>query len=132
MSDHRAIVSNIRAAGRLVQHDAGRISSPLLAADLAFANELVLAPDGSHLLYAESGRYQISRFWLTGPKRGSSDPFHTNLPGFPDNMSLGSDGLLWAPRRAAQCAARCTAPLPGCSGSWFGTFLTGSSRRLHR
>lgn len=100
-------------SGRLVQRDPdGTVT--ILAADLAFANGLVLAPDGSHLLYAESGRYQISRFWLTGPKRGSSDPFHTNLPGFPDNMSLGSDGLLWAaiaaPRNALLDALL---PLPG-------------------
>jgi sugar lactone lactonase YvrE len=81
--------------GRLVQRDPDGTLA-ILAADLSFANGLVLAPDGSHLLYAETSRYQISRFWLTGPKRGSSEPFHTNLPGFPDNMSLGSDGLLWA------------------------------------
>ena len=107
--------------GRLVQRDPdGTVTT--LAADLAFADGLVLAPDGSHLLYAESGRYQISRFWLTGPKRGSSDPFHTNLPGFPDNMSLGSAASLGRHRRAAQCAARCTAAAPGtapCPGLEF-------------
>jgi hypothetical protein len=29
------------------------------------------------------------------PATGRSEVFVDNLPGFPDNMSLGSDGLLW-------------------------------------
>lgn len=62
---------------------------------LAFANGLVLAPDASHLLFAETGGYRISRYRLTGPRAGTTEPFAANLPGFPDNMSLGSDGLLW-------------------------------------
>jgi len=71
---------------------------------LKFANGLVLAPDASHLLVAETTGYRISRHWLTGPKAGTDEPFVENLAGMPDNMSLGSDGLLWvaiaAPRNA--------------------------------
>jgi hypothetical protein len=41
---------------------------------------------------------------LTGPRAGTTEPLVENLAGFPDNMSLGSDGLLWvaiaAPRNA--------------------------------
>ena len=72
--------------------------------DLKFANGLVLAPDGSHLLFAETSGYRISRYWLTGPAAGTVEALVENLAGFPDNMSLGSDGLLWvaiaAPRNA--------------------------------
>jgi sugar lactone lactonase YvrE len=35
------------------------------------------------------------RYWLTGPRAGRSEPFVDDLPGFPDNMSLSEDGLLW-------------------------------------
>lgn len=62
--------------------------------DLKFANGLVLAPDGLHLLFAESAGYRVSRYWLTGPKAHTVEPFRCNLPGLPDNMSLGSDQLL--------------------------------------
>jgi sugar lactone lactonase YvrE len=63
---------------------------------LKFANGLVLAPDGSHLLVAETAGYRISRYWLTGPKAGTVEPFADNLPGLPDNLSLGGDSLVWA------------------------------------
>ncbi|MET7270892.1 SMP-30/gluconolactonase/LRE family protein [Streptomyces flaveolus] len=67
----------------------------VLRDDLKFANGLVLAPDASHLLLAETTGYRISRYWLTGPKTGTPEPFIDNLAGLPDNISLGSDQLLW-------------------------------------
>ncbi|MEU3660383.1 SMP-30/gluconolactonase/LRE family protein [Streptomyces sp. NPDC032940] len=67
----------------------------VLRDDLKFANGLVLAPDASHLVVAETTGYRISRYWLTGPKTGTTEPFADNLPGLPDNISLGSDRLLW-------------------------------------
>lgn len=62
---------------------------------LAFGNGLVLAPDGDSLLYAETAAYRVMRYWLTGPRAGRREPFVDDLPGFPDNMSRGADGLLW-------------------------------------
>ncbi|MYR46088.1 SMP-30/gluconolactonase/LRE family protein [Streptomyces sp. SID5910] len=86
----------------------------VLRDDLKFANGLALAPDASHLLLAETTGYRISRYWLTGPKAGTTEPFADNLPGLPDNISLGSDGLLWAaiaaPRNALLDGLL---PLPG-------------------
>ncbi|GGQ59576.1 SMP-30/gluconolactonase/LRE family protein [Streptomyces flaveolus] len=86
----------------------------VLRDDLKFANGLVLAPDASHLLVAETTGYRISRYWLTGPKTGTTEPFTDNLAGLPDNISLGSDQLLWV----AIAAPRNTLldrllPLPG-------------------
>ncbi|MEV4516612.1 SMP-30/gluconolactonase/LRE family protein [Dactylosporangium sp. NPDC049525] len=89
--------------GRLIRRDPDGTVTTLLG-ELKFANGLVLAPDGSHLLFAETAGYRISRFWLTGSKAGTVEALVENLAGFPDNMSLGSDGLLWvaiaAPRNA--------------------------------
>ena len=89
--------------GRLVRRDPdGRVTTVIRG--LKFANGLVLAPDGSHLLLAETTGYRIWRYWLTTPATGRAELLVENLPGFPDNMSLGSDGLLWvalaAPRNA--------------------------------
>ncbi|MFI9818785.1 SMP-30/gluconolactonase/LRE family protein [Saccharothrix variisporea] len=75
--------------GRLLRRDPDGTVTTLLDT-LAFANGLVLTP--THLLYAETGAYRISRYDLA---TGTTGPFVDNLPGFPDNMSLGSDGLLW-------------------------------------
>jgi sugar lactone lactonase YvrE len=71
----------------------GRVET--LLDDLQFANGLVLAPDESCLLVAETGAYRVTRVWLSGPRAGEREPVIENLPGCPDNMSLGSDGLVW-------------------------------------
>lgn len=62
---------------------------------LQFANGVVLAPDRSHVLVAETAAYRVARYHLSGPHAGTSDYLVENLPGFPDNMGLGSDGLAW-------------------------------------
>ncbi len=80
--------------GRLLRRNAdGRVET--LVDGLSFANGVVLAPDRSCVLVAESGGYRVRRYWLSGPKAGTSDMLIENLPGFPDNMALGSDGLVW-------------------------------------
>jgi sugar lactone lactonase YvrE len=99
--------------GRLLRRDADGTVTTVLDG-LGFANGLVLASDGTHLLFAETASYRVSRFWLTGPRAGTVEVLVDNLPAFPDNMSLGSDGLLWvamvAPRTKALDALL---PLPG-------------------
>ncbi len=80
--------------GRLFRRDPDGAVTTLLDG-LDFANGVVLAPDRSCVLVAQTGRYCVTRYWLTGPAAGTSDTLIDNLPGFPDNMSLGSDGLVW-------------------------------------
>ncbi|MGB3698997.1 MAG: SMP-30/gluconolactonase/LRE family protein [Gordonia sp. (in: high G+C Gram-positive bacteria)] len=67
----------------------------VLRDDLQFANGVVLGPDDEYVLVAETGGSRISRYWLTGEHAGTSDVFLDGLGGYPDNMSIGSDGLLW-------------------------------------
>lgn len=62
---------------------------------MQFANGVVLAPDESFVLVAETGGSRINRVWLKGPQKGRQEVFADDLPGMPDNMSLGTDGLFW-------------------------------------
>lgn len=62
---------------------------------LQFANGVAFAPDRESLFIAETGAYRLSRYWLRGPKTGERETVLENLPGFPDNIALGSDGLIW-------------------------------------
>jgi len=71
----------------------GRVET--LLDGLQFANGVVLAPDRSCVLVAETAAYRVARYHLSGPRAGTSDYLIENLPGFPDNMGLGSDGLVW-------------------------------------
>jgi sugar lactone lactonase YvrE len=67
----------------------------VLLGGLAFANGLALAADASFALVVETFEFRVTRLWLTGPRAGTAEPFLDNLPGIPDNMSRGSDGLFW-------------------------------------
>lgn len=67
----------------------------VLRDDLQFANGVVLAPDESFVLVAETGASRIARYWLTGDRAGETDVILDGLPGYPDNLSIGSDGLVW-------------------------------------
>ncbi|WP_227982261.1 SMP-30/gluconolactonase/LRE family protein [Nocardia spumae] len=71
----------------------GRVDT--LVDGLQFANGIVLAPDGSSVLVAETAAYRIARYHLDGPRARTTDYLVQNLPGCPDNLGLGSDGLVW-------------------------------------
>ncbi|GAB3992873.1 SMP-30/gluconolactonase/LRE family protein [Nocardioides marmoraquaticus] len=62
---------------------------------LDFANGVVVAPDGASVLVAESGARRVRRLWVAGERTGEVEVVVTDLPGYPDNLSLGTDGLLW-------------------------------------
>jgi sugar lactone lactonase YvrE len=80
--------------GRLLRRDPdGRVTT--LLGGLDFANGVALAADGSYVAVAETGARRVQRFWLRGPGAGSSDVLVDDLPGYPDNISRGSDGLVW-------------------------------------
>src|ERR1700694_5832840 len=80
--------------GRLLRRaPTGKVDT--LLDGLHFANGVVLSPDNSCVVVAESGAFRVTRYWLTGRKAGTHDVLIENLPGFPDNMSLGSDELVW-------------------------------------
>ena len=67
----------------------------LVADGLYFPNGVALAPDESFLLVAQTGGYDVLRIPLTGPRAGQPEPFASNLPGLPDNMSAAGDGGYW-------------------------------------
>lgn len=93
--DHwRGDIIEHSGTGRLMQYRPGEGAQVLLDG-LQFANGVVLAPDESHLVVAETGRFCLTRYWLTGPRAGRSDVLVDNMPGHPDNIALGSDCLIW-------------------------------------
>ena len=80
--------------GRLLRWTPGRDVEVLLTG-LSFANGVALAADESFVLVAETGAYSVVRLDLTGPSAGKRSAIIENLPGLPDNMSTGSDGVFW-------------------------------------
>jgi sugar lactone lactonase YvrE len=92
MDYRRDIIEHV-PTGRLYRIAPGK-QPELLLNDLMFANGVALAPDQSFVLVAETGACRIRRYWLSGARASSSEVFCL-LPGFPDNMSVGTDGLFW-------------------------------------
>lgn len=80
--------------GRLLRYSPDGTVDTLLDG-LHFANGVAFAPDRASLIVAETGAYRLDRYWLRGPKAGTREVLIDNLPGFPDNIALGSDGLIW-------------------------------------
>ncbi|MCH9817155.1 MAG: SMP-30/gluconolactonase/LRE family protein [Actinomycetia bacterium] len=70
-------------------------TTEVLLDGLSFANGVALDESGDFLIFAETGAYRVSRFWLTGPSAGAHEVVLENLPGLPDNISTGSDGVFW-------------------------------------
>lgn len=80
--------------GRLIRRDTDGTVTVLLD-DLDFANGVALAEDESFVLVAETGGYRVTRLDLSGPDAGARSVIIDNMPGLPDNMSTGSDGVFW-------------------------------------
>ncbi len=82
------------ASGRLLRRDPdGTVTVELDG--LRFANGVALAADGSWVAVAETAGRTVVRRWLTGERAGSTDHLASDLPGYPDNIARGSDGLVW-------------------------------------
>lgn len=62
---------------------------------LSFANGVALASDESFVAVAETRTRTVVRLWLTGERAGERDHLAADLPGYPDNIARGSDGLIW-------------------------------------
>lgn len=62
---------------------------------LAFANGVALSAVEDFVCVAETGARTVVRRWLTGNRAGMRDLLCQGLPGYPDNIARGTDGLIW-------------------------------------
>ena len=62
---------------------------------LRFSNGVALSKAEDFVAVAECAGRTVVRHWLTGEKAGTRDHLCQDLPGYPDNIARGSDGLIW-------------------------------------
>jgi len=93
--DYRFDLLEARPHGRLLRYDPGARQTQVLLPKLYFANGVALSQNEDFLLVGETYRYRLTRYWLKGPKAGTSDVFLDNLPGFPDNIDGNRKGSFW-------------------------------------
>ncbi|KAL6076927.1 Gluconolactonase [Balamuthia mandrillaris] len=79
-------------SGRLLRYTLSTGLTEELVSGIAFCNGVALSRDESFVVFAETSRYRLHRYWLKGPKVGQSEVFVDNLPSMPDGVSLRADG----------------------------------------
>lgn len=67
--------------GKLVEYNPTTRKTRILLDNLFFGNGVALSLDESFVLISETFGKRISRYWLKGPKEGTSDIFCEGLPG---------------------------------------------------
>ncbi|MFW6087963.1 MAG: SMP-30/gluconolactonase/LRE family protein, partial [Myxococcota bacterium] len=81
--------------GRLLVYDPATKKASTVLDGVSFANGVAVSPDGEFVLLNETGSYRVLKVWITGPRRGAAEFLVDELPGFPDNVSVGRDGRFW-------------------------------------
>ncbi len=82
--------------GRLMRLDPdGTVSVEITG--LRFANGVALGEQAGDrfVVVAETGGRTVVRRWISGARAGTTDLLLDDLPGYPDNVARGSDGLIW-------------------------------------
>ena len=84
-----------RGNGRIICYDPNTNTTRTVLRGLKFPNGIAIASDRQSILFAETFGCSIKRYWFDGPKSGTVEVVMDNLPGYPDNINLASDGNYW-------------------------------------
>jgi ribose transport system permease protein len=84
-----------RGNGRIICYDPRNQTTRTVLSGLIFPNGICIANDQQSILFAETWGCRVSRFWFDGPRQGQVERVLDNLPGYPDNINLASDGNYW-------------------------------------
>jgi sugar lactone lactonase YvrE len=86
-----------RPLGRLLRYDPVTRATTELRSRLYFPNGIVVTSDQRAVLVAESTRYRLTKYWLTGDRAGTTETFLDDLPGIADGFTRDVDGRLLLP-----------------------------------
>jgi ribose transport system permease protein len=84
-----------RGNGRIICYDPNTNTTRTVIRNLKFPNGICIASDNQSILFAETWGCTVKRYWFDGPKTGQIEMVLDNLPGYPDNINLASDGNYW-------------------------------------
>ena len=85
----------VSQTGRIFAYDPSLDTLTLLVDDVFFANGVALINDERYLLINETGKARVLRYDLQGGETEKTTVFIDSLPGLPDNLFLGTDGIIW-------------------------------------
>jgi len=84
-----------RGNGRILCYDTKTGKTHTVLRGLKFANGICVASNKQSILFAETWGCSVKRYWFDGPNKGKVEMVIDNLPGYPDNINLASDGNYW-------------------------------------
>lgn len=81
--------------GRVIEFDPVKNTARVVLSGLNFANGVAADTDEQFVLVNETGAYRVWKLWIGGARQGQSEVIVDNLPGFPDNIARGQNGVFW-------------------------------------
>ena len=91
----RKLIMELKPTGGLFQFNPKTKQVITLIDGTYFGNGVVLSKNEDFILMTETTKYQIVRYWLNGDRKGETEIFMENLPGFPNGISIRKDGSFW-------------------------------------
>ena len=91
----RKLIMELKPNGGLYKYDPVTKKVTMLIDGTYFGNGVVLSQNEDFILMTETTKYRIIRYWLKGKKKGETEIFVDNLPGFPNGISIRKDGSFW-------------------------------------
>ncbi|KAH9627416.1 hypothetical protein KSS87_012066 [Heliosperma pusillum] len=88
------LVFSAEDTGRVLKYDSATKETTVLVRNIQFPNGITLSKNGSFFIFCEGSIGRLTRYWLKGPKAGTTDILAI-LPGFPDNVRTNQDGDFW-------------------------------------
>ena len=86
------IILESKPDGGLFRYDPKTKKVETLIDGALFANGVAVSKNDDFVLMVELTTYRVLRYWLKGKKKGETDIFIDNLPGFPNGISRRPDG----------------------------------------
>jgi sugar lactone lactonase YvrE len=93
-AQHERVTATGDSTGRLMKYDPKTDHVTVLQSGITYPNGLAISTDRTHLVVALTGPCKLMRYWITGPKVGTSEIL-ADLPGYPDNVRPDGRGGFW-------------------------------------
>ncbi|OFY51029.1 MAG: hypothetical protein A2W85_05335 [Bacteroidetes bacterium GWF2_41_31] len=91
----RKILFEVKPDGGLYSYNRKTNEVKTLIDSSFFGNGVAVSQNDEFVLMVDLTKYRVVKYWLKGDKKGQTEIFLENLPGFPNGISRRNDGSFW-------------------------------------